>query len=41
MIIRRFYVACEKDKIVGCGAIGPYWGKERDEYFLRVKSRHL
>lgn len=23
----HFYVACEDDKIVGCGAIGPYWGK--------------
>ena len=24
----HFYVACEGGKIVGCGAIGPYWGKE-------------
>lgn len=23
----HFYVACEGEKIVGCGAIGPYWGK--------------
>lgn len=23
----HFYVACEARKIVGCGAIGPYWGK--------------
>ena len=23
----HFYVACDDDKIVGCGAIGPYWGK--------------
>ena len=23
----HFYVVCDEDKIVGCGAIGPYWGK--------------
>lgn len=23
----HFYVACVDDKIVGCGAIGPYWDK--------------
>lgn len=31
-IIRRstwthFYVACDKNKIVGCGAVGPYWDR--------------
>ena len=24
----HFYVAEEEERIVGCGAIGPYWGKE-------------
>lgn len=24
----HFYVACDERKIVGCGAIAPYWGKE-------------
>ena len=24
----HFYVICDGDTIVGCGAIGPYWGKE-------------
>ncbi len=23
----HFYVVCDGDRIVGCGAIGPYWGK--------------
>ena len=23
----HFYVACDGEKIIGCGAIGPYWGK--------------
>lgn len=23
----HFYVACDDNKIVGCGAIGPYWDK--------------
>ncbi|MDI9499184.1 MAG: GNAT family N-acetyltransferase [Bacillota bacterium] len=23
----HFYVACAGEKIVGCGAIGPYWGR--------------
>ena len=21
----HFYVVCDNDKIIGCGAIGPYW----------------
>ena len=24
----HFYVAEEGERIIGCGAIGPYWGKE-------------
>lgn len=24
----HFYVACDGEKIVGCGSIGSYWGKE-------------
>ena len=24
----HFYVVCDGDAIVGCGAVGPYWGKE-------------
>jgi len=23
----HFYVVCDRDKIIGCGAIGSYWGK--------------
>lgn len=23
----HFYVVCDNEKIIGCGAIGPYWGK--------------
>jgi GNAT superfamily N-acetyltransferase len=23
----HFYVVCDEGKIIGCGAIGPYWGK--------------
>ena len=26
----HFYVVCDDEKIVGCGAIGPYWGKENE-----------
>ncbi len=29
----HFYVVCEGEKIIGCGAIGPYWDK-RDESSL-------
>ncbi len=24
----HFYVACDAEKIVGCGSIGPYWDRE-------------
>lgn len=27
----HFYVAVEDGKIIGCGAIGPFWGKRRRE----------
>ena len=30
----HFYVICHDDVIVGCGAIGPYWGKEDESSFL-------
>lgn len=27
----HFYVVCDNHVMVGCGAIGPYWGKRRKE----------
>ena len=40
-VIRRaswthFYVFCDGDTIVGCGAIGPYWGKEDESSFFNI-----
>ena len=33
----HFYVVCDEDKIVGCGAIGPYWGKvDESSLFTKV-----
>lgn len=32
----HFYVICHDDVIVGCGAIGPYWGKEDESSFFNV-----
>ena len=32
----HFYVACEDDCIVGCGAIGPYWGKEDESSLFTI-----
>lgn len=32
----HFYVACDNDKIVGCGAIGPYWGKEDESSLFNI-----
>ena len=32
----HFYVACDNDKIVGCGAIGPYWGKKDESSLFTV-----
>lgn len=30
------YVVCDKDKIIGCGSIGPYWGKEDESSLFRI-----
>lgn len=40
-ILRRagwthFYVVCDDEKIVGCGAIGPYWGREEESSLFTV-----
>ncbi len=32
----HFYVACEGEKIVGCGAIGPYWGKADESSLFTI-----
>ena len=32
----HFYVAEEEGKIVGCGAIGPYWGKENESSLFSI-----
>ena len=32
----HFYVACEGEKIIGCGAIGPYWGKEDESSLFTI-----
>lgn len=32
----HFYVAAEGEKIVGCGAIGPYWGKEEESSLFTI-----
>lgn len=32
----HFYVVCDKDIIVGCGAIGPYWGKEDESSLFNI-----
>ena len=32
----HFYVACDEKKIVGCGAIGPYWGKEDESSLFNI-----
>ena len=32
----HFYVACEGDTIVGCGAIGPYWGSETESSLFTI-----
>lgn len=32
----HFYVACEGDQIIGCGAIGPYYGKEDESCFFTI-----
>ena len=32
----HFYVVCERNRIVGCGAIGPYWGKEDESSLFTI-----
>lgn len=32
----HFYVVCDEDKIVGCGAIGPHWGKKDESSLFTV-----
>lgn len=32
----HFYVVCDGEKIVGCGAIGPYWGKTDESSFFTI-----
>lgn len=32
----HFYIACEREKIVACGAIGPYWEKEDESSLFNI-----
>ena len=32
----HFYVFCEEEKIVGCGAIGSYWGSETESSLFNI-----
>lgn len=32
----HFYVVCDEHKIVGCGAIGPYWDKEDESCLFSI-----
>ena len=32
----HFYVVEEKDTIIGCGAIGPYWGSETESSLFNI-----
>jgi len=32
----HFYVVCDNEKIVGCGAIGPYWGKKDESSLFTI-----
>lgn len=32
----HFYVVCDDEKIVGCGAIGPYWDKEDESSLFTI-----
>ena len=32
----HFYVVEDGDKIIGCGAIGPYWGKEDESSLFTI-----
>ena len=32
----HFYVVCDEARIVGCGAIGPYWGSETQSSLFTI-----
>lgn len=32
----HFYVVCEGETIIGCGAIGPYWGSETESSLFTI-----
>ncbi len=32
----HFYVVEEQDQVIGCGAIGPYWGKEDESSLFSI-----
>ncbi len=32
----HFYVACDDEKIIGCGAIGPYWDKADESSLFTI-----
>lgn len=32
----HFYVFCDGETVVGCGAIGPYWGKQDESSFFNI-----
>lgn len=32
----NMYVVCEDEKIIGCGAIGSYWGKEDESSLFTI-----
>ena len=32
----HFYVFCDEERIVGCGAIGPYWGRETESSLFNI-----
>lgn len=32
----HFYVVCDEDIVIGCGAIGPYWGKQDESSLFTI-----
>lgn len=32
----HLYVVCDKQQIIGCGGIGPYWGKEDESSLFTI-----
>ena len=34
--MESFYVAYEENKIIGCGAIGPYWNRENESSLFTI-----